>query len=54
MLGFDLLSSFEEMFARNSPLLSTLCLLVLSVLATRSPPSDFNDPPSAAVDHVNA
>ncbi|EIM85302.1 uncharacterized protein STEHIDRAFT_60062 [Stereum hirsutum FP-91666 SS1] len=42
------------MFARNSPLLSTLCLLVLSVLATRSPPSDFNDPPSAAVDHVNA
>lgn len=53
MLGLDLLFSFEEMFARSSPLLSPLCLLILSVLASKSPPSDFNDPPSAAVDHVN-
>ncbi|KAA1478112.1 hypothetical protein DENSPDRAFT_787640 [Dentipellis sp. KUC8613] len=42
------------MYARRRALIAHSCILVLSVLASQSPPSGFRDPKSAAVDHVNA
>ncbi|TFY71610.1 hypothetical protein EVG20_g1399 [Dentipellis fragilis] len=51
---FSLVHSFEVMYARRRALIAHFCILVLSVLASRSPPSGFRDPKSSAVDHVNA
>ncbi|THH04399.1 hypothetical protein EW146_g10189 [Bondarzewia mesenterica] len=54
MLGLlQTLSSVEAMYVQRRFLVTHVCLLVLSVLASHAPPATFQDPKSEAVDHVN-
>lgn len=48
-----LLSSLDSMYLGHRSIVTQLCLLVLSVLASRAPPAGFHDPKSRAVDYVN-